>query len=61
MEQMNMTTFSYSKIEAVEKYDFDEVLPKMTNEKFVEHLTQMTDSQACLIYCKPDLAKSIRK
>lgn len=56
-----MTTFSYSKIEAVEKYDFDEVLPKMTNEKFVEHLTQMTDSQACLIYCKPDLAKSIRK
>jgi len=54
-----MTTFSYRKIEAVEKYDFDEVLPNMTNEKFVEHLTQMTDSQACLIYCKPDLAESI--
>lgn len=39
-----MTTFSQSKIETVEKFDFDEVLPNMANEKFVEHLAQMTDS-----------------
>lgn len=44
MKEMNMTTFSYSKIETVEKYDFDEVLPNMTYEKFVEHLAQITDS-----------------
>ena len=61
MESMNMTTFSYSKIEAVENFDFDAELPSMANEKFVEHLSQFTDSQACLIYCKPDLAESIRQ
>lgn len=44
MESMNMTTFSYSKIKAVEKFDFDAELPSMANEKFVEHLSQFTDS-----------------
>jgi hypothetical protein len=39
MDEMKMTTFSYSKIETVEKFDFDEVLSNMTNEKFVDRLT----------------------
>ena len=39
---MNMTNFSYNKIESAQKYDIEQELPEESDEGLIERLEEMT-------------------
>ena len=48
---MKLAKFSYSQIECVNKFEFDEKIEETDDHKLAHRIVEMSDYQAILVYC----------